>query len=135
MHRAVLVLVLSVPLLAQAGSGTASFSNPKVRAITAFVRLDRADYGKQVVDALRVLRKAKTDFGSAGYEVETIRITTQPLAEVVPGLEGAGVVRDVFTKDKGKPDVAIRDLTAALRKHASVADAVGNKVAAETGWQ
>jgi uncharacterized protein (UPF0210 family) len=237
-----------------AGSATSS-STPKVRAITAFVRLDRETYEKQVQEALAVLRKAKTEFEAAGYEVETIRVTTQPLAELVNGMtedqalaflaqfdqlsakegflpnvgpgtlhdsdvpatmsllakalstlphisgsaiiadedgihwkairrtaelvkyvsehsphsqgtfrfaatamvkplspffpgsyhtgagrqfaigfEGAGVVREVFAKDKGNADAAIADLTAALTKHASVADKVGNQVAAETGW-
>ena len=41
---------------------------------------------------------------------------------------------DVFAKDKGNVEVAIADLTAALTKHASVAAAVGDKVASETGW-
>jgi uncharacterized protein len=50
------------------------------------------------------------------------------------GFEGANVVRDVFAKDKGNAEAATADLTAALTKHASVADAVGNKVAAEAGW-
>jgi hypothetical protein len=50
------------------------------------------------------------------------------------GFEGANVVRDVFTKDKGNAEAATADLTAALTKHASVADAIGNKVAAATGW-
>jgi uncharacterized protein (UPF0210 family) len=50
------------------------------------------------------------------------------------GFEGANVVRDVFAKDKGKYDAALADLTAALTKHASVANTVGLKVAKETGW-
>jgi uncharacterized protein (UPF0210 family) len=50
------------------------------------------------------------------------------------GFEGANVVRDVFAKDKGNAEAATADLTAALTVHASVADSVGRKVAAETGW-
>jgi hypothetical protein len=50
------------------------------------------------------------------------------------GFEGANVVRDVFAKDKGNAEAATRDLAAALTKHATVADTVGNKIAAETGW-
>jgi uncharacterized protein len=50
------------------------------------------------------------------------------------GFEGANVVRDVFARDKGNVEAAISDLTAALTKHASVADAIGKKVAAETNW-
>ena len=250
-----LVLVVCIQLAAQSSSSPSPFSNPKVRAITGFVRLDRRTYQKQITDALAVLRKVKTDFESSGYEVETVRVTTQPLADLVAGLpedqalaflnqldqlsvkenfipnvgpamlhdsddpstmhlleralstlpnieastiiadetgihwktirrtaelvnyvsqhsphsqgtfnftatamlkpyspffpgsyhtgaggqfaigfEGANVVRDVFAKDKGNVDAALADLTTALSKHAVVADTVGKKVAAETGW-
>jgi uncharacterized protein len=249
------VLVVSAQVAAQTSSAPTAWSNPKVRAITGFVRLDRATYRKQIADALVVLRRAKAEFASSGYGVETLRLTTQPLAELVAGLseeqalaflgqldelsvkesflpnvgpgmlrdtddpatmhlleralstlpnieastiiadesgihwrtirrtaelvkyvsqhsprsqgtfnftatamlkpfapffpgsyhtgagrqfavgfEGADVVRDVFTKDKGNTEAAIADLTAALTKHAAVAAAVGKKVAAETGW-
>jgi uncharacterized protein (UPF0210 family) len=257
MKRVVLavVLVISLQAAAQSRSAPAASSNPKVRAITGFVRLDRATYPKQVTDALVVLRRAKAEFESSGYEVETVRLTTQPLAELVSGLseeqalaflaqlddlsvkenflpnvgpamlhdsddpaamhllervlstlpnlegstiiadeagihwktirrtaelvkyvsehsprsqgtfnftatamlkpfgpffpgsyhtgaggqfaigfEGANVVRDVFAKDKGNAAAAMADLTAALSKHAAVAEAVGKKTAAETGW-
>jgi uncharacterized protein len=249
------ILILSVHAGVQARSATSPSSNPKVRAITAFVRLNRETYEQQIADALVVLRKAKADFESAGYEVETVRVTTQPLAELVvdlsddqamafltqldqlsakenfipnvgPGMlhenddpatmhlleralstlpnieasaiiaddsgihwktirrtaelvkyvsehsshsqgtfnftatamlkplspffpgsyhtgsgkqfaigfEGANVVREVFVRNKGNADAALADLTAALTKHAAVADRVGNRVAAETGW-
>ncbi|MGB6679174.1 MAG: DUF711 family protein [Terriglobales bacterium] len=249
------ILVMSALLAAQTGSIADPSSNPKVRTITAFVRLDRAKYQQQIAEALVVLRKAKADFESSGYEVQTIRVTTQPLAELVAGIpedqalafltqldqlsarenfipnvgpgmmhqsddpvtmhlleralstlpniqasaiiaddagihwktirrtaelvkyvsehsprsqgtfqftatamlkplspfypgsyhtgagrqfaigfEAANVVRDVFVRHKGDADAAVADLTAALTKHASVADTVGNKVAAETGW-
>jgi hypothetical protein len=250
------VLLVSLQVVSQASSAPAvPSSNPKVRAITGFVRLDRATYQKQIADALIVLRKVKTDFESSGYEVESVRVTTQPLAELVAGMseddalsflrqldefsvkenflpnvgpamlhdtddpatmrileralstlpniegstiiadeagihwktirrtaelvkyvsehsphsqgtfnftatamlkpygpffpgsyhtgaggqfaigfEGANVVRDVFAKDKGNAAAATADLTVALTKHASVAEAVGKKVAAETGW-
>ncbi len=257
MKRTVLatILVVSIQLAAQTASSPETSSNPKVRAITAFVRLDKETYRKQLADALVVLRKAKADFESAGYDVETIRVTTQPLAELVPGMsedqalafladldqfsakegflpnvgpamlhegddtatmhlleralstlpnieasaiiaaddgihwktihrtaellkyvsehsphsqgtfnftatamlkpfspffpgsyhigsggqfavgfEGANVVRDVFVRDRGNADSALADLTAALTKHASVADKIGNEVAAKTGW-
>src|SRR2546427_160559 len=60
-------------LAAQIGSTPAS-PNPKVRAITGFVRLDASAYQKQIADALVVLRKVKAEFESSGYEVETVRI-------------------------------------------------------------
>jgi uncharacterized protein (UPF0210 family) len=257
MARTVLtiIVVASIQLGAQTSSSPAALSNPKVRAITGFVQLDKDRYRKQLAEALTVLRQAKADFESAGYNVETIRVTTQPLAELVVGMsedqalaflaeldqisakenflpnvgpamlregdasatmhlleralstlpnieastiiaaddgihwriihrtaelvkyvsehspnsqgtfnftatamlkpfspffpgsyhigsggqftigfEGADVVRDVFAKDKGNVDVALADLTAALTKHASVADKIGNEVAAKTGW-
>src|ERR1700739_4102981 len=61
-------------------------SLPKVRTVTAFVRLDRATYHAQVADALKLLRAAKDAFTKACYEVETIRITTQPFPEFTRGL-------------------------------------------------
>jgi uncharacterized protein (UPF0210 family) len=50
------------------------------------------------------------------------------------GFETANVVRDVFAKDKGNVEAAIADLITALTMHAKLADSVGNKVAAATGW-
>ncbi len=237
------------------GQTPAQSVNPKVRAITGFVRLEQGTWEKQVAETLVVLRKAKSEFEALGYQVETVRITTQPLGELVAGMpeeqalaflgrldhlsgkesfdlnvgpamlhegddpatlhllqralstlpnieastiiadesgihwktihqtaelvkyvaehsphaqgtfnftatamlkplgpfypgsyhtgagkqfaigfEGANVVAEIFTKDKGNAEAATADLTAALTKHAEVADAVGNKVAAETGW-
>ena len=59
---------------------------PKIRTITAFVNLDRSQYQKQIADALQMLRRAKTTFESRGYQVETIRIATQPFPEYTKGL-------------------------------------------------
>jgi len=241
------LLLMSVPLVAQ--------SKPKVRTVTGFVRIDPGTYQKQIADALVVLRTAKREFIAEGYQVETLRLTTQPLGELVAGMsneqalaylalldhlsvkedfllnvgpammhdtddpatmhllelalstlpnieasaiiadeagihwktihrtselvkyvaehsprsqgtfnftatamlkplspffpgsyhtgagrqfaigfEGANVVAEVFTKDKGNAAAATADLTAALTTHAKVADTIGNKVAQETGW-
>jgi uncharacterized protein len=76
---AVLCSMLSVIAQAQV------HSKPKVRAITAFVRLEQASYQKQVADTLTVLRTVKGEFEKQGYEVETLRIVTQPLPELVAG--------------------------------------------------
>ena len=51
------------------------------------------------------------------------------------GFEGAGRLVEVFARDKGDADVATTDLTAALTKHARVADGIGNRIAAQTGWE
>jgi hypothetical protein len=62
-------------------------AKPKVRAITAFVRLERAQYQTQIRDAVGMLRRAKSMFEQAGYEVQTIRISTQPFPEYTSGLD------------------------------------------------
>jgi uncharacterized protein (UPF0210 family) len=62
-----------------------TYTKPNVRAITAFVRLDSATLDRQIADALTVLRAAQDDFAQRGYKTETIRIVTQPLAELVSG--------------------------------------------------
>jgi uncharacterized protein (UPF0210 family) len=66
-----------------------SYTRPKVRAVTAFVRLDPASHQQatveQIAAAVSVLRAVKGEFEKQGYEVETIRIVTQPLSELVSG--------------------------------------------------
>jgi uncharacterized protein len=251
-----LAFAMAVLLLSQAsGQSVSTNSNPKVRAITGFIRLRPKNYQKQVSDALAVVRKVKAEFEASGYEVESMRLTTQPLGELVAGMsqdqalkflsafdqlavkenflpnvgpamvhdsddpatiqilekllgtatrinasaiiadqdgihwrtihqaaelvkyvsehspksegtfnfavtamlkplgpffpgsyhlgsgnqfaigfEGANVVQRIFAKDKDNVDAAITDLTSALAKPALVADAIGRKVAAATGW-
>lgn len=247
-------VILPLSLGAQTNAAGTS-ANPKVRAITGFVRLDRNRLEPQIAETLTVLRKVKSEFEAAGYQVESLRVTTQPLGELVKGaseeealafltrfdalsakeefvpnvgpamlhdaddpatmhvlelalsklpnieassiiadesgihwktihrtaelvkyvaehspraqgtfnftatamlkplgpfypgsfhtgegkqfaigMEGANVVADVFIRDKGNAEAATADLTAALTKHAKVAESIGNKVAAETGW-
>jgi uncharacterized protein len=76
--------VFAVALLTRAAD--APSSKPKVRAITAFVHLDRASYQGQIQDALKFLRTAKAAIEKTGYEVEGVRITTQPFPEYTRGL-------------------------------------------------
>jgi uncharacterized protein (UPF0210 family) len=94
MHKR-LAAALLLMFAAMASSAQTSQSNapaqpvsaqPKIRTITAFVRLDRARYQAQVAEALKMLRGAKATFTKAGYTVETIRITTQSFPEFTKGL-------------------------------------------------
>ncbi len=73
---------------------------PKIRAITAFIRLNRATYQAQVAEALKMLRAAKDTFTKAGYEVETLRITTQPFPEYTQGLTPEQALEFFKTYDK-----------------------------------
>jgi hypothetical protein len=70
---------------APAATNAADYTKPKVRAITAFVRIDPNLLDQQVGEALAVLRSAQAEFERQGYETETLRIVTQPLAELVKG--------------------------------------------------
>jgi uncharacterized protein len=58
----------------------------KIRAITAFVRLDRSSYQIQLDEAVKFLRIAKTTFESRDFTVQTLRIATQPFPEYTEGL-------------------------------------------------
>jgi uncharacterized protein len=78
---AVLFALLLVLAAGPSQSASEPSSKPKIRAITAFVRLDRAHYKDQIEDALKFLRQAKAAYEKSGYEVQTIRITTQPFPE------------------------------------------------------
>src|SRR5260370_20880666 len=80
--------VLTLLLLADIAQAQkqATADKPRIRAITAFINLDRAQYQLQVADALKMLRRAQTTFESRGYQVQTIRIATQPFPEYTKGL-------------------------------------------------
>src|SRR6266481_8270789 len=59
---------------------------PKIRTITAFLTLERAGYKAQIADTLKMLKYARTVYESRGYEVQTIRISTQPFPQYTKGL-------------------------------------------------
>ena len=81
------------------------YSKPKVRAITAFVRLERPHYSPEIATALAVLRDAKREFEQRGYEVQTLRIVTQPLAELVQGQSDA----DALAFLKALDDLSVKE--------------------------
>src|SRR5256885_13005408 len=81
--------VLLAVVLSVVTAHAQNYTRPKVRAITGFVRLDRENYAPQIAAALAVLHAAKGEFEQQGYEVETLRIVTQPLGELVSGLSDA----------------------------------------------
>lgn len=81
-----LAAIFSAASIRARAADPAAATKPKVRAITAFVRLDRSTYQAQIQDALQFLRTAKAALEKSGYEVETLRITTQPFPEYTRGL-------------------------------------------------
>jgi ADP-ribosylglycohydrolase len=92
LKRGLVVVLLSfLSVLITYGQSTGAQHTPqpgvqaKIRTITAFIRLERQTYRSQVADALSLLKAAKTEFTKAGYQVETLRITTQPFPESTLG--------------------------------------------------
>jgi uncharacterized protein (UPF0210 family) len=73
-------------------TAAAQEAKPKIRAITAFLNLDRSQYEQQVADAFALLKRARTTFESRGFEVQTIRIATQPFPEYTKDLSAAQAV-------------------------------------------
>jgi hypothetical protein len=70
---------------------------PKVRAITAFVNLERGRYQIQISETVQFLKYARTVFESRGYTVQTLRIATQPFPEYTKSLSRDEALR--FFKD------------------------------------
>jgi uncharacterized protein (UPF0210 family) len=81
-----LIAILFCSLACAVTCAATDAAKPNVRAITAFVRLDRARYEAQIDDAMKVLDAAKAAFAKRGYETQTVRIVTQPFAELIEGL-------------------------------------------------
>jgi uncharacterized protein len=79
-------IFLAAFLLAAVVAPAAAQGKPKVRTITAFIRLDPGQYKQQLTETLTMLRNTKARYGLAGYEVQTIRITTQPFPEYTKGM-------------------------------------------------
>jgi uncharacterized protein (UPF0210 family) len=67
----------------------AADSRPKVRAVTAFIKMDAAHMEAQVADAVKFLNFAREEYKAAGFEVETIRVVPQPLADYTRGMKHA----------------------------------------------
>jgi uncharacterized protein (UPF0210 family) len=84
MKRLILALVLCT--LAFSAHAAPDAAKPKVRAITAFVRLDRSTWEAQIAETMKVVNAARSEFASRGYQTQTVRIVTQPLAQLVNGL-------------------------------------------------
>lgn len=98
-HRRLGIVAAVLVIFTAATADAQTYTMPKVRAITAFVRLDPATLDRQIADALTVLRNAKADFARRGYQTETIRIVTQPLGELVGGQSDDDALRLLKTLD------------------------------------
>ena len=105
--RSLFRLLVIGPLLIGCGLAPAAASErkPKIRTITAFVRIDSSQYRQQIEEAVTMLRRAKAAFERGGYEVQTIRITTQPFTQYV-GSRSSAEALDFF---RSLDDLSKRD--------------------------
>lgn len=74
-------------LLAVAAAAFAADGRPKVRAVTAFIRIDATRYEAQYADTMKFLKSAADAYRAAGFEVEGVRIATQPFPEYIKGMK------------------------------------------------
>src|SRR5260370_7202145 len=78
---ALIILVPSSGIVRAQGKPAVQEAKPKIRAITAFINLDRAHYQQQVADALKMLRRAQTTFETRAYTLQPIPTPTPPLPQ------------------------------------------------------
>jgi uncharacterized protein (UPF0210 family) len=95
------LLALAVSAVAFAAS-----PRPKVRAITAFVRIDPAHPEAAIDTALTFLSSARQAYAGAGFVVEGVRISTQPFPDYTRGLSRADALvllrkLDALTQTRG----------------------------------
>jgi uncharacterized protein len=76
-------------------AATGLYRKPRIRTITAFVRIEPAQSRSQIEQTVDMLRQAKAAFEKRGYEVQTTRITTQPFTRYV-GIRSTTEALDLF---------------------------------------
>jgi hypothetical protein len=87
MRRLLLKLVLVLSFLPLPGRAEPAPEKPKVRTVTAFVKLEPArPWRAQVQETLVFLRQARAAYQKAGYDVQTVRLTTQAFWQVTSGM-------------------------------------------------
>jgi uncharacterized protein len=74
-------------LLSAAATATAAGSQPRIRAVTAFIEVDPVRYATQIEDAQKFLAAAKDALNRGGFEGAGGRITTQPFPLYTKGMK------------------------------------------------
>src|ERR1039457_6304928 len=93
-------MLKSLPILLVASTVWSAGAKPKVRAITAFIDIDASGYSSQIGDAVRFLTTAREAYRGAGFEVETIRIATQPFPRYTSGMTRDAAVAFLLKLDE-----------------------------------
>ena len=85
--------------------GGRPFTGPKshpfrIRTITAGVNLDTTGDLRTIESAIDFLQTVRKRFEAAGYEIQTVRIATQPLPDYLKGKSRAEALTDLKTIDQ-----------------------------------
>jgi uncharacterized protein len=77
-----------------AGASRASSAEvrPRIRAVTAFIEIDRNNYAAQIQEAQKFLAAAKDALNKTGFEGAGGRITTQPFPQYTKGMKSEEAV-------------------------------------------
>jgi len=86
-------LFVSYGLAPRPASG--QYRKPRIRTITAFVRIEPSQSRSQIEQTVDMLRQAKAAFEKVGYDVQSTRITTQPFPQYV-GVRSTTEALDLF---------------------------------------
>ena len=90
----------------QSTNGTQAQTTPakqrrfRIRTITAGVNLKSTKDLATLESAIKFLERANQKFTAAGYEVQTLRITTQPLPEYLGGQSRSAALADLKALDR-----------------------------------
>jgi uncharacterized protein len=97
-------LLVTLLLLIVVGSSGISLNRPatlaathrfRIRTITAGVNLDSTGDLKTIESAIEFLQRARKKYQDAGYEIQTVRIATQPLAQYLNGKSRSDALADL----------------------------------------
>lgn len=95
----VLLVAATVPAIRAADQ-----TKPRIRAITGFITIDAKSYPQQIEEAVTFLSRVRDAVKAAGYDVQGIRISTQPFPEYTRGLSRA----DALTVLRGIDNLAAK---------------------------
>jgi hypothetical protein len=87
------------PFVARPGANVAA-NNFRIRTITAGLNLRDTSNLKQAEEAVAFLQGARAGFQSDGYEVQTLRIATQPLGDYLPNWMDASSLQAIQALDR-----------------------------------
>jgi len=95
----ILGLGLAWPFTASLGADIAA-NDFRIRTITAGLHLQNTGDLKQAEEAVAFLRRARAGFQAEGYEVQTLRLATQPFADYVPNWLKASSLQAIQELDR-----------------------------------